>query len=71
MAEMANCWPMKAEAWDQPKTSPYGIGGDQSGTGTGFFFLITSVFPRQYNSTGVSCQFVHQRCHIISAIKCR
>jgi hypothetical protein len=42
----------------QSQAIPYGMFSEQSGTGTGFF-LSTSLFLCQYQSTGDPCSFIH------------
>jgi hypothetical protein len=59
MAEVVSCWPLTAQAWVQSDSSPRGICGGESGTGTDFC-LSASVFPCQYHSTNAQCSFIHQ-----------
>jgi hypothetical protein len=51
MAQAVNRPPLTAEAQVRSWVSPYGICGEESGTGTGFS-PSTSVFPCQFHSTG-------------------
>jgi hypothetical protein len=51
MAQAVSRRPLTAEARVRSRVSPCGICGGQSGTGTRFS-RSTSVFPRQFHSTG-------------------
>jgi hypothetical protein len=51
MAHAVSRRPPTAEARVRSRVNPCGICGGQSGTGTGFS-PSTSVFPRQFHSTG-------------------
>jgi hypothetical protein len=53
MAHAVSRRPPTAEARVRSRVSPCAICGGQSGTGTGFP-PSTSVFPRQYHSTGAA-----------------
>jgi hypothetical protein len=55
MAQAVSRRPLTADAQIQSRVSPCGICGGQSGTGTGFS-PSTSVFPRQFHSTGAPLQ---------------
>jgi hypothetical protein len=52
MAQAVSRRPLTTEARVQSRVSPCGICGGQSGSGTDFS-PSTSVFPCQFNSTGV------------------
>ena len=54
MAQAVSRRPLTAEVRFRSRVSPCGFYGDQIGTGTGFFFRSTSVFPCKFNSTGAS-----------------
>jgi hypothetical protein len=56
MAQAVSHRPVTSEARVRSRVSPCGIFGGQIGTGTGFFFPSTSVFPCQFHSTAAPLQ---------------